>query len=183
MTRIPYCQPAQMSSEARAMTLQRGNLNVYRTLANADTMFTGWMAAGHAALTSPVLSARLRELVILRTGHLMNCPYEVAQHTALARGAGIADQQIEELAVGGSLSASSGFDDTELAVLGLTTELLLTKQVDAALFKAVHQALGTKATIVVLMLINRWSGLALMINALEIDLDTRARIAIPHPQH
>jgi len=94
------------------------------------------------------------------------------QQFAAAGNTVIADQQIEELAVGGSLSASSGFDDTELAVLGLTTELLLTKQVDAALFKAVHQALGTKATIEVLMLINRWSGLALMINALEIDLDT-----------
>jgi AhpD family alkylhydroperoxidase len=181
MTRIPYRQPAEMSIEARAMTLQRGNLNVYRTLANADTMFAGWMTAGHAALTSPVLSARLRELVILRTGHLMNCPYEIAQHTALARSTGITDRQIEELALGGSLGAG-GFDDIELAVLGLTTELLLTKHVDAALFNSVHQRLGTKATIEVLMLINRWSGLALMINALDIDLDTTARISIPHPQ-
>src|SRR5689334_14709445 len=129
MTRIPYCQPAEMSSEARAMTLQRGNLNVYRTLANADTMFTGWMAAGHAALTSPVLSARLRELVILRTGHLMNCPYEVAQHTALARATGIADGLVEGHAVGGSLSPSSGFGDREGAVFRISTELLHAKQV------------------------------------------------------
>jgi hypothetical protein len=29
------------------------------------------------------------------------------------------------------------------------------------------------------MLINRWTGLALMLNALDVDVDTHARIAIP----
>jgi hypothetical protein len=50
------------------------------------------------------------------------------------------------------------------------------------LFNSVHHGLGTNATVEVLMLINRWAGLALMINALDIDLDTTARISIPHPQ-
>jgi AhpD family alkylhydroperoxidase len=31
----------------------------------------------------------MRELVILRTAHLMGCPYEIAQHTAAAAGAGL----------------------------------------------------------------------------------------------
>ena len=85
MTRIAYRPPRQITSQARQPTLERGNLNVYRALANAENMFTGWMVAGRAALTSPVLPASLRALVILRTAYLMDCPYEIAQHTAAAR--------------------------------------------------------------------------------------------------
>lgn len=47
------------------------------------------------------------------------------------------------------------------------------------LFERVHSALGDEATLEVLMLINRWTGLALMLNALAVELDTDARITIP----
>ena len=48
-----------------------------------------------------------------------------------------------------------------------------------AVLNDVYMALGAEATIEVLMLINRWSGLALMLNALDVDLDENARISIP----
>ena len=60
MTRIPYRRPEDMTEQARELTAERGNLNVYRTLANAENAFTGWMLAGRDALTSPVLSRRLQ---------------------------------------------------------------------------------------------------------------------------
>jgi hypothetical protein len=53
MTRIAYRRPEDMTPQARELTEERGNLNVYRTLANAEKVFTGWMLAGRAALTSP----------------------------------------------------------------------------------------------------------------------------------
>ncbi len=60
MTRIPYRRPEDMSDRARELTLERGNLNVYRVLANAEQVFNGWMQAGRDALTSPVLSLLFR---------------------------------------------------------------------------------------------------------------------------
>ncbi|MDT5274005.1 MAG: hypothetical protein QOG95_937, partial [Mycobacterium sp.] len=48
MTRIAYREPEEMNEQARELTLARGNLNVYRTLANAEKVFTGWMLAGQA---------------------------------------------------------------------------------------------------------------------------------------
>ena len=178
MTRIAYVPLEQMTDEARELTEERGNLNVYRVLANAKNMFTGWMVAGRNALVSPVLSPRLRELVILRTAYLMESPYEIAQHTTAASAAGVTASEIKALG-SGSESDTDVFDGTELAVLRLTTELVTTKNVAAALFNEVHDALGVEATIEVLMLINRWSGLALMLNALDVDVDTNARISIP----
>jgi hypothetical protein len=49
-------------------------------------------------------------------------------------------------------------------------------------FKQVHTALGTEATVEVLMVISRYAGLALMLNALDVDLDETARLPIPPRQ-
>jgi AhpD family alkylhydroperoxidase len=181
MTRIAYRAAEDMTEQARELTLARGNLNVYRTLANAEKGFTGWMLAGQAALTSPVLPLRLRELVVLRTAYLMDCPYELGQHRDIARTVGVSADEIA------AITSESGwrtapFDSTELAVLDLTSELLTTRGVSDAVFERAHRDLGSEAIVEVLMVINRYSGLALMLNALDVDLDESARLPIP-PRH
>jgi alkylhydroperoxidase family enzyme len=178
MTRIAYRQPEDMTEQARELTLERGNLNVYRALANAEKVFTGWMLAGRAILTSPVLPVRLRELVVLRTAYLMDSPYELGQHRDVARTAGVDSDEINAI-TSESAWQEAHFNPVELAVLHLTTELLTTRSVSAAVFDQVHTALGSEATIEVLMVINRYSGLALMLNALDVDLDESARLPIP----
>jgi AhpD family alkylhydroperoxidase len=178
MTRIAYRRPEDMTDRARELTLERGNLNVYRTLANAEKVFTGWMLAGRDALTSPVLPFRLRELVTLRTAYLMDCRYELGQHNDIARSAGVNPDEINAI-TSESDWETAGFDPAELAVLQLTTELVTTRNVSATLFDQVHTALGSEATVEVLMVINRYAGLALMLNALDVDLDDTARLPIP----
>jgi AhpD family alkylhydroperoxidase len=181
MTRITYRQPEDMTDQARELTYERGNLNVYRALANAEKVFTGWMLAGRAILGGPVVPIRLRELVVLRTAYLMDCPYELGQHKDVARTAGVSSDEINAI-----LSESNWekgyFNDVELAVLHLTTELLTTRSVSDAVFDQVHQDLGPEATVEVLMIINRYAGLALMLNALDVDLDESARLPIPATQ-
>lgn len=179
MTRIAYRRPDEMPARAGELTLERGNLNVYRALANAEKVFTGWMLAGRAALASSVLPLRLRELVILRVAFLMDCPYELGQHFEVARAAGIAQDEIHAVTTDTDWRATSYFTATELLVLQLTSELLTTRQVGAELFDQVHKAMGSEATVEVLQVVNRWAGLALMLNALEVDLDESARLLTP----
>jgi AhpD family alkylhydroperoxidase len=178
MTRIAYRQPEEMTEQARELTLKRGNLNVYRALANAERVFTGWMVAGNAALTSPVLPVRLRELVVLRTAYLMDCTYELGQHRDVARTAGVGSDEISAILSESDWKKGS-FDPTERAVLQLATELLTTSNVSAETFDSVHTALGSEATVELLMVIGRYAGLALMLNALDVDLDESARLPIP----
>jgi AhpD family alkylhydroperoxidase len=178
MTRIAYRRLEEMTDQARELTLKRGNLNVYRALANAKNVFTGWMLAGQAALTSPVLPVRLRELVVLRTAYLMDCPYELGQHRDVARTAGVSVEEVNAI-TSESDWETTHFEPVELAVLHLTTELVTTRYVSAEVFDQVHAALGSEATMEVLMVINRYAGLALMLNALEVDLDESARLPIP----
>ncbi|WAJ43184.1 carboxymuconolactone decarboxylase family protein [Mycobacterium sp. Aquia_216] len=181
MTRIPYRRPEDMTEQARELTEERGNLNVYRTLANAENVYTGWMLAGRDALTSPVLSRRLRELVTLRTAYLMDSAYELGQHRDVARTAGVSVDEITAVTTESDWQTID-FDLTEVAVLRLTTELVTTRNVGAPLFAQVRDALGPEATVEVLMVIGRYAGLALMLNALDVDLDETARLpTIPNP--
>jgi AhpD family alkylhydroperoxidase len=147
-------------------------------LAKAESTYTGWMAAGRAALASPVLPPRLREIIILRTAHLMDCPYELGQHITVAAAAGLTQQEIAAL-TSDSSPAAGDFTAVERAVADLTTALLTTRQATAGAVAEVCTALGAAATIEVLIVINRWAGPALMLNALEVDLDETARLAIP----
>jgi AhpD family alkylhydroperoxidase len=178
MTRIAYRRPEEMTERARELTSARGNLNVYRVLANADKVFTGWMLAGRAILTSQTVPVRLRELVTLRTAYLMDCPYELGQHRDVARTAGVSSDEINAV-TSESTWQTADFNPVELAVLRLTTELLTTRNVSDKVFEQVHTALGSEATVEVLMVISRYSGLALMLNALDVDLDETARLPIP----
>jgi AhpD family alkylhydroperoxidase len=175
MTRIPYRQPEDMTERARELTLERGNLNVYRALANAEKVYPGWMLAGRAALTSPVLSRRLRELVTLRTAYLMDCPYELGQHNDIARTAGLTDSEIKAV-ISDSDWQTVGFRAPELAVLRLASELVIRREASAELVDQVHTEFGSEATVEVLMIIGRYAGLALMLNALDVDLDETARL-------
>ena len=56
---------------------------------------------------------------------------------------------------------------------------ITTRSVSAEVFDQVHTALGSEAAVEVLMVIARYSGLALMLNALDVDLDESARLPIP----
>jgi AhpD family alkylhydroperoxidase len=178
MTRIPYRRPEDMTELARDLTARRGNLNVYRALANAEQVFTGWMVAGDAALTSPVLPKRLRELIVLRTAYLMDCAYELGQHRDVAHTVGV-DRATIDAVTSDSDWRTGQCDDTERAVLELITELVTTRRVAEPLFQKVHTALGSEATVEALMVIGRYAGLALMLNALDVDLDETARLPVP----
>lgn len=167
-----------MTELARELTARRGNLNVYRALANAEKVFTGWMMAGDAALSSTVLSRRLRELIVLRTAYLMDSAYELGQHKDVAQTVGVDVATIDAITTESDWQTGP-FDAIELAILRLTTELVTTRRVAAPLFDQVHEALGSEATVEALMVIGRYAGLALMLNALDVDLDDTARLPVP----
>jgi AhpD family alkylhydroperoxidase len=178
MTRIAYLRPEDMTERAKNLTLERGNLNVYRALANAEKVFTGWMEAGRAALASPALPVRLRELIVLRTAYPMECRYELGQHSDIARTVGVSEQEIDAL-ISQSDWEKCDFSDIERSAVRLASELLTTRGVSATLFDHVHKDLGPEATIEILMVIGRYAGLALMLNALDVDLDENARLTFP----
>lgn len=72
-------------------------LNIFRTMVNHPDLTRRWLVFGNHVLAKSSLSARVRELVILRVGWRCGSEYEWGQHVLIARDAGIGDDEISRL--------------------------------------------------------------------------------------
>lgn len=174
MSRIPLTSIEQLPEPIRQFMARRGNLNVFRLLANVPHVFVGWTQMVDELFDSPAFSLRMREVVILRVAHLQGSRYELAQHVGIARGAGLTEQQINAIIDTDDLDGA-GFSRTERAVLDVVTELCGTHRLADDSFAAARAALGDEALTELLMLVSCYYGLALVLNAVDLDVDAAAR--------
>ena len=174
MSRIPLVGIEEQPEPIREFTARRGNLNVYRLLANAPNVFAGWSQMVDELFDSPTFSLRMREVVILRVAHLQGSRYELSQHIGIARGAGLTEQQINAIVDTDELD-TVGFSRTERVVLDVVTELCSSHRLTDNSFAAARTALGDEALTELLMLVSCYYGLALVLNAVDLDVDAAAR--------
>jgi 4-carboxymuconolactone decarboxylase len=160
MSRIPLVSIEQQPEPIREFMARRGNLNVFRLLANAPDVFVGWAQMVDELFDSPTFSLRMREVV--------------SQHIEIARGAGLTEQQIDAILDTGDVDAA-GFSRTERVVLDVVTELCGTHRLTDDSFAAARAALGDEALTELLMLASCYYGLALVLNAVDLDDDAAAR--------
>ena len=174
MSRIPLANIDDQPEPIREWMARRGNLNVFRLLANAPRVFAGWMQMVDELFDSPTFDLRMREVIILRVAHLQDSSYELAQHAGIARHAGLTDKQINAILDNGDVDAA-GFSDTERTALEVTTELCTTHRLRDQSFAAAHAVFGDEALTELLMIISCYYGLALVLNATDLDVDATAR--------
>ncbi|WP_066368084.1 carboxymuconolactone decarboxylase family protein [Herbidospora mongoliensis] len=163
MSRLPLAPVDHAPEPFREFMARRGELNVFRLIANAPAVCDGWARMTDQFLDSPTFPPRLRERVILRVAELRGSAYETAQHLGPARQAG----------------ATEDPDPTERAALDLVDELCTTHEVRDATFDKAHAALGTEAVTELVLLVNLYYGLALILNAVDLDVDEHARLGAP----
>jgi 4-carboxymuconolactone decarboxylase len=173
MTRIPLANLDEQPESTREWAARRGNLNVFRLLANAPNVFPGWTRMVDELFDSPTFDARMRELVILRVANLQGSPYELAQHVPLGRKAGLTEQQLNAVATGDLDEA--GLSTIERTALDVVTELCSTHRLSDASFATAQAAFGGEALTELLMIVSCYYGLALVLNAADLDIDTTAR--------
>ena len=173
MSRIPLASIDEQPEPIREWMARRGNLNVFRLLANAPDVFAGWTQMVDELFESPTFSQRMREVVILRVAHLQGSRYELSQHTEIARNTGLTEPQINAILDTGDLEAA-GFNDTERIALDVTTELCTTHRLRVDTFAAAQAVFGDEALTELLMIISCYYGLALVLNAADLDVDTGA---------
>ena len=178
MSRMPLTPADQQSAPIREFMARRGELNLFRLLAHAPAVFAGWAQFVDEILDSITFNPRMRELIILRVAHLQNAPYELTQHTDLARSAGLTERQINAIidAEDPDDLEYAGFSPTERTVLDTVTELCTTRHLSEESFAAVHGVLGDEALTELLMIVSCYYGLALVLNAVELDADTTSRL-------
>jgi 4-carboxymuconolactone decarboxylase len=122
---------------------------------------------------STTFSPRMREVVILRVAHLQGSRYELSQHVGIARNAGLSDQQIDAILDNADLDAAD-LSQTERAALAVVTELCTTHRLRDDSFATAHAVFGDEALTELLMIISCYYGLALVLNAADLEIDAAA---------
>jgi 4-carboxymuconolactone decarboxylase len=177
MSRIPLADADQQPGPIREFLARRGELNLFRLLANAPDVFIGWTRMVDEMLDSTTFTPRMRELIILRVAHLQDSPYELSQHIGLTRSTGLTEAQITAV-LGDNELDTAGFGRTERAVLEVVTELCTTHRLRDDTFGAVQSLLVDAAVTELLMIVSCYYGLALVLNAADLDVDTTARLRV-----
>lgn len=168
MARLPYPDPKDLSPENRDLLAGLPPLNVFRMMSGAGASFAPFMQFISAYLNEGVLDPELRELVILRVGHLCESSYEVHQHERVSRTLGISEDRIQ--AVKGKLP-NDLFSDAENAALLFTDEQVAQVKVSDTTFNATHAHLTDPQIVELTIIVGTYLMVCRFLETLEIELE------------
>lgn len=150
----------------------REPLALFRVLARHEQLFSRARPLGAGILASRTLSARLREVMILRTCALTGAEYEWGVHAvAFGRPMGFSEDQLAATTEVVSLDEQSEWDDAERAVLRLADELHVTSSVSDALFAELERHLSHEQIIELCLASGWYHAISYVINAARVPLE------------
>lgn len=142
-------------------------MNIFTTLVRHPRLFRRWLPLG-GVLLSGSLSARDRELLILRTAERCGAAYEWAHHVPLANDAGIADEEIERVRTGPSHASWSADDAT---LLRAADELHDDSRIGDATWDALAARYDEKQLIEIPILVGQYHLVAFALNSLGVEIE------------
>ncbi|MET7451620.1 carboxymuconolactone decarboxylase family protein [Streptomyces sp. NPDC005574] len=125
---MKYPDLSALPPELQDAVTSNGSLNVFRMLMHSPVLAPDVLALGDAILKRNSLPDTLRELAIVRVGHVYGAAYEVHHHENIARLVGLGEAAVSAAATG----STEGLSAPEAAVLTATDLLLTRHTLDAA---------------------------------------------------
>jgi alkylhydroperoxidase family enzyme len=177
MARVPLIQeqehPELAEEIARYSAGRRGRLiNIYRMLLNSPALAESWFNHSNAVRWKTKLDGRLREIVIIRMGHLTNSQYVLRQHVpSLALADGLTLEECHALE---DWRNSKFFDDRERAALAYADTMTNDIAVPDAVFAEVKRHFDTRQIVELTVLIGSYNMNARVMQALQLDLEPLA---------
>ena len=163
MARLDYVKPGANSEADRAFAevqrLGRPILNLYTELANHPPALEAFLSMSQYVRDRSSLEPGLRELEILATARALGQEYEIVQHTAAAKRAGVPDEKL----------AGAGLSERERCAVDFAREAAATRTCSDATF-ARMRGLFTTEEIVDLVVTAAWYHLcAVILGTFEIE--------------
>lgn len=171
MARIPYPDPATLPEEVATLLGKSAPLNVFRMMAHAPTAIGPFMRFGNALLLKGELDPLLREMAILRVGHLSGAAYEVQQHERIARQLAMPAEKIAALAQG---PAAPVFDAVERAVLVFTDDVVAHVKAGPAAWDGVRAHLSDREVLELTLSIGFYMMVSRVLETFGVDLEDDA---------
>jgi alkylhydroperoxidase family enzyme len=174
MPRIQPVDPAAAPEPVREALAVLPDLNIFKTLAHAETALRPFLRFGGAILGQLELDPKLRELAILQVARAAEAEYEWIQHVTIAQAVGVPDDQIDAVKRG-ELDA---FADPERAVLDLAAAVVAGPRVPDELFERLRAHFDERQIVELLLTVGDYLMLARLMTVLEIDLDEAVGSAV-----
>ncbi len=176
MSRIPPLPEPDWDDELRAILQARppgldsrlGDNNIFPTFARHKGLFKAWLPFAGFLLGGGVLSARERELLILRTGHNCTSAYEWGQHVRISEDIGISHEEILRVAEGPDAAA---WPPAEASLLRAADELHEHSKISDDTWTALGDSHDERGLIEIAILVGHYHLVAFALNSLEVELD------------
>jgi len=144
--------------------------NVLGTLMHHPALAGPWLAFNRVLLFAPSLTARQRELMVLRVAARTGSTYEWAQHARMASRSDITADEVDAIAAGtGEWSAL----DADL--LAATDQLLDDYRIDDATWARLAEHFDERQLVELVFVVGAYTCLAMAFNSFAIPLDDDLR--------
>lgn len=143
-------------------------VNAFRCLLNSPKAAGAVGKLLVTLLFEGTLDARIRELVILRTGWRTGSEYEFCQHVAVAKRLKISDEDIMGVR---DPQACKSYNDVDRAAIKLTDELLAGTDISRETWATLSRAFEAPQLLELLAVTANWRFFAVMLKAAEVPLD------------
>jgi alkylhydroperoxidase family enzyme len=175
--RIAPLRPDEIGEEAHAITKRiraaagtspSNDIPEYvATMLRHPSLYEQHVALGTELLGNGALSARQRELAVLRTGWLCGAPYEWGEHVGIAKRAGLTSADIERVTQG---SEAPGWNVEDRAVLRAAEELHSNAMIADQTWSELETFLNDRQLIELPYVIGNYTKVAFLQNALRLRL-------------
>jgi 4-carboxymuconolactone decarboxylase len=168
--RIPPLPEDERDEQSRALLerirVEGTDLNIFATLVRHPRLFKRWSSFGGFLLYGGELSARHRELLILRTAWNTGAEYEWGQHVRIARDLGLDDAEISRVVEGAD---APGWAPLEAALLVASDELHRESSITDDTWALLAAHLNEAQLIEVCMVVGQYHLVAFTLNSLKVQ--------------
>ena len=174
MTRVSLIDPADDPSlhdlAERIRKGRRGNvINVYKVLLHNPALAESWFKHINTVRWGTGLDGRLREILIIRLGHLMGSAYILRQHVPkLAEAEGLSRAQCDAL---GHWQDTAHFSARERAALAFADSMTESIEVPDAVFEPLRDHFNERQIVDLAVLVGTYNMHARILQALDVDLE------------
>ena len=141
-------------------------LNIFRVMAHHPGVFRRFMAMGSELLLTGNLSARERELLILRTGWNCQSEYEWGQHVAIGLRSNLTEDDIRRIKTGPTAAEWSADD---AALLQAADDLHADNVVSDATWAALAQKYDETSLIEIVAVVGFYHFVAFFLNSAGVE--------------
>jgi 4-carboxymuconolactone decarboxylase len=172
VARLDYVAPGSSEEADRlyeqVQRLGRPLLNLYAELANHPPALGAFLVMSNYVRDRSTLEDGIRELSILATAYALGQEYEIAQHTKLARRAGLSEAKIKAVRAGSSVE---GLTEHERCAVEYAQEAATSRTCSDATFAQMRRLFSVEQ-VVDLIVTAAWYHLcAILLGSLQIDIE------------